>query len=327
MLPERNEWQQALTLAGFGNLEDVAHPVMLWQAAQILWARNQRSAAEAIGREFVRRQPNDLPGCLLVAQAVQWRGDLVELAQWRRRIAELEAARLQVPAADRPEVVAFWLACQGYGALPAQAPAAHVIATFNEYAHRFDHHLREQLQYRVPELAFAAVRQLREPGARLLDILDIGCGTGLGGSVFRPLARRLDGVDLSPGMLAKARERGLYDQLDEGDLLAAMSARPATYDLITAFDVFLYVGELQPVFAAAAVTLRPGGLVAFSIERGDEPGYQLGASKRYVHELGWLREQWGNAFDALAVQEVTLRIESEQPVAGYVIVLRRHSSG
>ena len=41
-----------------------------------------------------------------------------------------------------------------------------------------------------------------------LDILDLGCGTGSTGAAFAPIARRLDGVDLSPRMIEQARARG-----------------------------------------------------------------------------------------------------------------------
>ena len=56
------------------------------------------------------------------------------------------------------------------------------------------------------------------PGRDKLAILDLGCGTGLAGLAFQPLAARLDGVDLSPAMIEKARARGIYDHLDVADL-------------------------------------------------------------------------------------------------------------
>ena len=44
------------------------------------------------------------------------------------------------------------------------------------------------------------------PGER---IADLGCGTGLAGAAFRPLVRRLAGVDLSPAMVAQARAKSM----------------------------------------------------------------------------------------------------------------------
>ena len=72
-------------------------------------------------------------------------------------------------------------------------PAAVVRSLFDVYAYNFDKHLVEQLGYRIPEKIFHAVRSidLREDW----DILDLGCGTGLCGALFRPHAHRLVGVD------------------------------------------------------------------------------------------------------------------------------------
>src|SRR6185436_12414033 len=44
---------------------------------------------------------------------------------------------------------------------------------------------------------------------RQRDVLEVGCGTGLLLERFRRFARSTKGIDLSPGMLARARERGL----------------------------------------------------------------------------------------------------------------------
>src|SRR5207245_6254227 len=93
-----------------------------------------------------------------------------------------------------------------------------------------------------------------------------GCGTGLCGDGFRPLARRLVGVDLSPGMLERARARGCYDELVCEELTAYVRRCEERFDLITAADVFCYFGDLTAVFAATAALLRPGGRFIFSVE-------------------------------------------------------------
>lgn len=49
-----------------------------------------------------------------------------------------------------------------------------------------------------------------------LDILDLGCGTGLVGSWFRDYARKLVGVDISPTMLDMATKKGCYHELRRG---------------------------------------------------------------------------------------------------------------
>ena len=54
--------------------------------------------------------------------------------------------------------------------------------------------------------------------SKSLDVLDAGCGTGLCGPLVAPYARRLSGVDLSAGMLARAKEKNVYDALVQGEL-------------------------------------------------------------------------------------------------------------
>src|SRR5262249_34211053 len=141
---------------------------------------------------------------------------------------------------------------------------------------------------RAPELLLGAVSRVAGRALRDLDVLDLGCGTGLAGEQFRPAARRLDGVDLSPKMLAQAAAKGGYDRLTAGDLVAHLGGIGDRYHLIIAADVFVYLGDLVPVFAAARRALRAGGWLAFTVEAGDGADYHLQPVRRYAHPRGYL---------------------------------------
>ena len=67
--------------------------------------------------------------------------------------------------------------------MPSTPPSRYIERLFDDYAERFDHHLVESLGYRVPELLHATLQSIRPSGR--LDILDLGCGTGLCGPLFR----------------------------------------------------------------------------------------------------------------------------------------------
>ena len=139
-------------------------------------------------------------------------------------------------------------------------PEGYVRALFDGYAPAFDQALTERLGYRAPELLLRAVEAARS-GERMKfgSVLDLGCGTGLAGAAFRPFCDWLVGVDLSPAMLAQAREKGLYDRLVEGDVtrfLAEEAQAKARYHLILAADVFVYLDDLAPVLQAAAPCWR-----------------------------------------------------------------------
>ncbi len=177
----------------------------------------------------------------------------------------------------------------------------------------------------MPEQIFEAVAAVRlGMDQKPIDILDLGCGTGLCGRLLKPIAGRLCGVDLSKGMIEKARERGIYDQLDIGELLDVLKRSPRSFDLIVAADVFIYVGDLAEVFEAVAACLRPGGLFIFSVEAGGGERYNLtGSVRRYTHSAPYLRRLASMCgFDEVSFAPVVVRMERGQIVPGYLPVLR-----
>jgi predicted TPR repeat methyltransferase len=206
---------------------------------------------------------------------------------------------------------------------PAQSPKAGITKLFDGYADRFDKHLEGKLGYRVPALLASAVAETKP--AKLLDVLDLGCGTGLCGAALRPLARWLHGVDLSAAMIEKSRERSVYDELTCGDMLDVLRSRSdrEQYDLIAAADVLIYTGDLAPVFEAAADALRPAGLLAFSVEAGGGDRYYLQATRRYAHSrpyLEHLAQIFG--FSIERFDTITVRTEAGKPVPGYLVLMR-----
>jgi len=157
-----------------------------------------------------------------------------------------------------------------------------------------------------------------------LDVLDLGCGTGLSGAALRGLARQLTGVDLSPRMLARARERGFYDRLIEGDIVQVLAGQGASFDLVVAADVFVYIGDLEAVVASAGQVLRPGGWLAFSVETLSEGEYRLQPTGRYAHAPAYIEAlAQRHGFARVAEQAVTLRVEQGRPVAGELQLWRR----
>ena len=88
---------------------------------------------------------------------------------------------------------------------------------------------------------------------------DLGCGTGRTGAWLRARGiARLDGVDLTPEMLAVARRRNIYDHLLEADI-AATGLGGGVYDLVTTCLVDEHLRDLRPLYREASRLLRPGG--------------------------------------------------------------------
>lgn len=210
---------------------------------------------------------------------------------------------------------------------PERLPAAYVRQLFDQYAPRFEESLCGRLGYSAPERLRALLLELRDPRDPLPRVLDLGCGTGLGGAAVRDFAVWLEGIDLSPGMVARARKRGCYDALAVGDLLSALGPRQPAFDLILAADVLIYLGDLTPVLRGVWQALRPGGRFAFTLERLDEPvpgGYRLGAGHRFQHHDGHVAALAAAA--GFAVERGLAdshRREKGAPVPGSTWVLRR----
>ena len=240
-----------------------------------------------------------------------------------------EAERLYLAwLADEPDSAEakFRLtACTQQG-VPERAPDDYVAQIFDTFANSFDAKLAS-LSYRAPELALEAITRFAPPPAAALDVIDAGCGTGLCGPLLKPWARRIVGVDLSEGMLDKARQRGVYDELVAAELVAFLQARPASCELVVSTDTLIYFGALQGPVAAAAAALRPGGLLVFTLEQhADEPGapdFKLCAHGRYSHRHGYVDGLLRAAgFTPLELLPVVLRMEASQPVQGWLVSAR-----
>ena len=216
-------------------------------------------------------------------------------------------------------------ACTGEG-VPDRAPDAYVATVFDGFAGSFDAKLGD-LSYQAPQFVAAAVARHAGPPARSLDLLDAGCGTGLCGPLLRDFARRLDGVDLSPRMLAKAEARGGYDELACAELVEFLDTRPGAYDVIVSADTLCYFGALEGFAAAAFAALRKGGLLVFTVEaHADDDGaprFKLQAHGRYSHRRSYVEAVLSSAgFTAVELKPVALRMEAQQPVNGWLVSTR-----
>jgi predicted TPR repeat methyltransferase len=201
----------------------------------------------------------------------------------------------------------------------------YVREVFDEFAPSFDSKL-SHLDYRAPELVNAAVRAATAALGRPLHIVDAGCGTGLCGPGLRDMSARLIGVDLSNVMLAKARERGCYDQLHEAELTAFLSRLGATVDAVVSADTLCYFGDLSGAFAAAASSLTPGGVLVFTVEAlgAGEREIALNHHGRYAHTRAYVERALPEAgFTVRSIAHEVLRVENAVDVDGLVVVATR----
>jgi predicted TPR repeat methyltransferase len=299
-----------------------------YNLAKLLAEHGQHEEALASFNNVLRVEPDHVDAHLNLAGALMQLGKKAAAnpateAAARNHFAAA-ATHLQQVLDRQPhhEAARFFLAVLTGGQTPDAAPLDAVRHLFDSYAKQFDQNVLGMLDYRAPQLLRAALGDLAAD--RSLRVLDLGCGTGLCGPLFRDAAQTLIGVDLSPEMLAEARQRGVYDQLRHSDLTEFLASCEEQYDVVLAADVFVYFGSLAQVFAGAKRVLRPGGRFAFTVEAHEGASYVARASARFAHSLPYLRElAEQNGLAERNAQRATLRKESHTDLEGFVVVLQR----
>jgi len=283
--------------------------------------RNLGLAAQAggnieIAREVLRQQERDPQMWVGTGMSLQRRGDSDGAISAYRRALALQP--------DEP--TARHLLDALVGTRPERADPAYVTALFNDYAPRFEGHLVGELSYQIPALMRWLLTERLGDAHRFDAHLDLGCGTGLVGAEMRELVGRLVGVDLSAEMLRRADNRSIYDALYEREFVGWLSETDETFDLVTAADVIIYLGDLSPLLAALAARMPPGGRLLFSTERLEDGlgDYVLRPSGRFAHSRAYLRriaDQHG--FDEEQLGSAEIRRKRVGWEEGDVLLLRR----
>lgn len=224
------------------------------------------------------------------------------------------------------EASKFMLQSLGTSATPDAAPVEHVRRIFDRCAGTFERILVKDLEYKTPELLFDLVRPyLTEE----MNVLDLGCGTGLGAQLYRPFAKRLIGVDVSSKMLEKAAEKRIYNRLEVFDILQDWGF-PQKFDLIYSSDVFVYFGNLDTIIRSASSYLVYGGIIAFSVERLEDNSmeYRLFPSGRYAHSRTYIQDCLRrHELQLIEETKADIRKQSGNQVKGLLIVAKKEGIG
>ncbi len=298
VLDRRREWALAASEDGFHQAAAEIYEQIIERAPHWVVAWYELGAA--------REKCGDGPGAIAAFEAVRARDDAGILG------ADLRLAAL------------------GASPAPASASAAYVRGLFDQYAGKFDEHLVQSLDYRGPEL-------LRDALKRACAILgreyhfdyayDLGCGTGLMAMALWKDCDVIDGVDLSPKMIEAARATGVYHDLFVDDVVAFLNARnQGDAQLVIAADVFVYMGDLAPLFAAATRAMEPGSLLAFSVQEGEGADFAVGSDMRFTHSAAYLRRlASAHGLEAILLEQVSTRKDRGAPVPGLLAVMAKQA--
>lgn len=277
-------------------------------------------AAADLFAQVIERAPEWAPAHLALGDALAGLGDR----------AGAQAAWMQAARLDPSGILGADLKLAALGAAtgPAAAPREYVRALFDEYAPRFDAHLRGALAYRGPELLLAAIERACEATGREYwfdRCLDLGCGTGLMAAELWKRVDSMNGCDLSPVMIEGAQLSGKYSHLHVADVVDYLAANgDDSSDLVVAADVFVYIGDLEPVFSQSARVVQPQGLLAFTVQRGEGADWAVGADLRYVHSRAYIeRLARAHGFVVVVLDDASTRKDAGRDVPGLVVVLAR----
>jgi len=309
-------------------------------------AVNDVAPALEVAREAASLNPNVAQAVLALGDALMAAGHLpAAISEFHRALrldpdstdarlklglawleaGEAEKALEQFGALDREEVVGLdaHIARAETVRTQPRSDAGYVRHLFDQFSSDYDARMRGQLHYQAPEI-LRELADLVMPGAAELTALDLGCGTGLAAQAFAGVTAAVDGVDLSPAMIEKARALGLYRALAVADLETVLAVGGADYDLILAADTVVYLGDLAALFAGAARRLKQGGYFLFTVERSDSADFELGPKRRWRHAEDYLRRRAaGSGFDIAGIVSCVPRTEANVPVDGLAVALIR----
>lgn len=288
--------------------------------AQALYATTLASRGD-IDRGFQLFRQAHSPDIPVSESFLLLAGKLMTLKLFDQARCCLERALEDNPA----DVMARHLLAAVRGENPTHPADGYVQQLFESGAATFDKELLSELAYCIPRKMVDALVAIDNARAQPWDVLDLGCGTGLVGVEIASHTRSLVGVDLAANMIERARSRGVYTELHCADIQTVLDdPAPGRYDVITAADVFVYVGKLDEVIAGVRRALRANGLFAFSVEPLNEvmgPGYRLGSMGRYAHNVEYLKSlALRNRFDINVLSKTRIRLEHRVPVEGWLTV-------
>ena len=151
---------------------------------------------------------------------------------------------------------------------------------YDLWAADYDKDLAEEFAWNSPQ---KAAELFSKHVARSAKILDAGAGTGLVGKCLAQAGYgNLVAMDLSLGMLEKAKEKNVYNGFRQMALGGHLDFPTDEFDAVISVGVFTLGHAPASSFEELVRITRPGGLIVFSL-RVDL--YETGGFKEFQSDL------------------------------------------
>jgi ubiquinone/menaquinone biosynthesis C-methylase UbiE len=129
---------------------------------------------------------------------------------------------------------------------------------YDEFSRHYDDRRARGYHKLIDDQAAELVRRV---GAGK-QVLEVGCGTGLILERIAQFAERAEGVDVSPGMVDRARQRGLDVRVADA---TSLPYADGSFDVACSFKVLAHVPQFDAALVEMLRVVRPGGHIVFDV--------------------------------------------------------------
>ena len=139
-----------------------------------------------------------------------------------------------------------------------------LMGVYDGWADAYEQELLEEWGYTSPQKAVQLLSDIMT--LQGMRVLDAGCGTGLVGALLKKSdAASLTGIDYSPGMLAKAEAKQVYDSLDKMDMNEPLPLPSNSFDATTCIGTFTATHVKPDAVRELVRVTRSGGARVFTV--------------------------------------------------------------
>jgi len=181
---------------------------------------------------------------------------------------------------------------------------------FGTFPEQFDDGMVNELKYCLPPRVKQAIQDAAGKDIHFINAIDLGCNNGLSGQQFSEFAGNLAGIDISREKMTQSMDLfvDIYSEMQFGDIIEILAKNDRKFDLVTASELIICAGDLNPLFTQISRHTSPSGYFAFAVENTDVANFVMSRTGLFAHSAEFiekLAEKYG--FDIVYCEECGCR--------------------